>query len=187
MGAAGIRFRRGTVHDLDALRPLWVGVHHQHQASMPELAPYVTDEATWTERRKLYVQVLAKPDTILLLAYDDAAADGPALVGYGLAHVVQTGDTWIADTWRRGERIGEIESLAVSPSHRGHGIGTALLEQLESTLAAIGVEDLILGVVAGNVAAQRLYARRGYLPTWLYMSRSPSKRSGVRSPGLGDL
>lgn len=185
MPAADIRIRRGTVDDLDALGPLWVGVHHQHQASMPELAPYVTDEETWTERRKLYAEVLAKPDTILLLAYDDAVAERPALVGYGLAHVLVTADTWIADTWRRGDRIGEIESLAVSPSHRGHGIGTALLEQLEAALAAIGVEDLILGVVAGNVAAQRLYARRGYLPTWLYMCRSPSTGGG--SPGLGDL
>src|SRR5690348_13375564 len=110
-GATRIRIRAGTIGDLDALGPLWVGVHHQHQAAMPELAPYVTDEQTWAARRDLYAEVLAKPDTILRLAYDDAAAGGPALVGYGLAHVLQTADTWIADTWRRGERTGEIESL----------------------------------------------------------------------------
>ena len=33
------------------------------------------------------------------------------------------GETFIADTWRTGERIGELESIAVAPSHRGRGSG----------------------------------------------------------------
>jgi ribosomal protein S18 acetylase RimI-like enzyme len=163
-----LRTRRGTSADVDALKPLWVSVHEQHRASMPELAPYVSDGESWAARRALYAELLAKPDTVLLLQYD---AD--ELIGYGLSHVLATEGTWLADTWRRGARIGEIESLAVLPSHRGRGIGTALLEALHTELTAIGVDDLILGVLAGNVAAQRLYARHGYQPTWLYLSRSP--------------
>ena len=31
--------------------------------------------------------------------------------------------------------------------------------------------DLMLGVLPGNVGAMRLYERRGYRPTWMYMSR----------------
>src|ERR1700712_2241084 len=88
-------FRRGSSADLDALGPLWVGVHAQHQASMPELAPYVTAQESWAARRALYAEVFAKPDTVLLLA-----RAGDDLVGYGLAHVLETKDTWIADTWR---------------------------------------------------------------------------------------
>jgi ribosomal protein S18 acetylase RimI-like enzyme len=80
-------------------------------------------------------------------------------------------DTWIADTWRTGSRIGEIESLAVLPSHRGRGVGSRLLEALERELESIGVRDLILGVLAGNEDAIRLYRRRGYRPTWAYLSR----------------
>ena len=34
------------------LEPLWVSVHHQHQASMPELAPYVSDETTWRDAER---------------------------------------------------------------------------------------------------------------------------------------
>jgi ribosomal protein S18 acetylase RimI-like enzyme len=164
-------FRRGSSTDLDRLGPLWAGVHAQHQVSMPELAPYVTDAESWAARRAMYAELLAKPDTILLLHEDE---DGE-LIGYGLAHVMATDGTWLADTWRRGTRIGEIESLAVAPAHRGLGIGTALLAALHSSLAEVGVEDLILGVLAGNVAAQRLYARHGYRPTWLYLSRSPDQ------------
>jgi ribosomal protein S18 acetylase RimI-like enzyme len=174
------RIERGTTTDLDSLGDLWVGVHTQHRASMPELAPYVTDAESWAARLTLYREVMAKPDSVLLLAQA-----GESLVGYGLAHVLETQATWIADTWRRGERVGEIESLAVQPSHRGQGIGTALLDVLEAELRTIGVEDLILGVLAGNAAAQRLYARHGYRPTWLYLSRGAA--DSPAPPDLADL
>jgi ribosomal protein S18 acetylase RimI-like enzyme len=53
----------------------------------------------------------------------------------------------------------------------GGGVGSELLRRLEEHLAARGVEDLILGALAGNHDAIRLYERRGYQPTWLYLSR----------------
>ncbi len=157
---------RGSAADLDALEPLWVAVHHRHVESMPELRPYVTDAETWAASRAMYVELLARPDTVLLLAH----ADG-ALVGYGLAHVMEAGDTWLADTWVTGRRVGEIESLSVLPDLRGAGIGSALLHGLERALADDGVTDLVLGVLPGNDAARRLYERRGYRPTFLYLSR----------------
>jgi ribosomal protein S18 acetylase RimI-like enzyme len=133
---------------------------------MPELAPYVDDATTWAERRALYQELLAKDDSVLLLAYEEQA-----LVGYGLAHVMAAGETWVADTWVTGERIGEIESLAVLPEHRGQGLGTRLLDGLEVALRDQGVTDLILGLLPRNTGAARLYERRGYRPTWLYLSR----------------
>jgi ribosomal protein S18 acetylase RimI-like enzyme len=163
---APVQIRRGGLEDLDRLEPLWVSVHHRHAESMPELAPYVDDATTWAERRGLYAELLAKPDTILLLA----AADD-ALIGYGLAHVMPAAETWIPDTWVTGPRIGEIESLAVLPEYRGHGLGTELLDRLERELRAQGVADLVLGVLPGNDGAIRMYERRGYRPTWLYLSR----------------
>ena len=163
---ASVHIRPGGPQDLDRLEPLWVSVHHRHAESMPELAPYVDDATTWEVRSALYAELLAKPDTVLLLAY---AAD--ALVGYGLAHVMPREETWVADTWTTGPRIGEIESLAVLPEHRGQGLGTELLDRLERELRAQGVTDLVLGLLPGNDAAARLYARRGYRPTWLYLSR----------------
>ena len=164
--AAGTEIRRGGPEDLPLLEPLWVSVHHRHAESMPELAPYVDDATTWAARSALYADLLAKPDTVLLLAYA-----GDALVGYGLAHVMPREETWVADTWVTGPRIGEIESLAVLPEQRGQGLGTELLELLERELHAQGVTDLVLGLLPGNDAAARLYARRGYRPTWLYLSR----------------
>ncbi len=158
--------RTGGPEDLDLVEPLWVAVHHRHQESMPELAPYVSDAETWQARRKLYEELLPKPDTLFLLALVDEKP-----IGYGLSHVFEMQDTWIEDTWRTGERIGEIESLSVLPAYRGSGLGSQLLELLENHLDERGVDDIILGALAGNADAIRLYQRRGYQPTWLYLSK----------------
>lgn len=160
------RIRAGGAEDLDLVGPLWVAVHHRHAETMPELAPYVSDAETWRVRRALYEELLAKPDTLLLIAVvDDAVA------GYRLAHVLPVDETWIPDTWATGPRIGEIESLSVLSQYRGGGMGSELLRRLEEHLAAQGVEDLMLGALAGNHDAIRLYERRGYRLTWLYLSR----------------
>jgi ribosomal protein S18 acetylase RimI-like enzyme len=114
----------------------------------------------------LYEELLGKPDTLLLIASAD-----DSVIGYGLAHVMAVEDSWIEDTWVTGSRIGEIESLSVLPQYRGSGLGSVLLDRLEKHLKEIGVQDLILGALPGNTDAIRLYERRGYQPTWLYLSR----------------
>lgn len=160
------QLRTGSVDDLDILGPLWLAVHHRHAESMPELRPYVSDAESWRVRRALYADLVTKPDTLLLVA--DV---GERPIGYGLAHVLETEDTWVADTWVTGKRVGEIESLSVLPEFRGSGLGTQLLTALEEHLRAAGVDDLILGVLSGNQDARRLYERLGYRPTWLYLSK----------------
>jgi ribosomal protein S18 acetylase RimI-like enzyme len=160
------RIVKGSIEDVDSLEPLWVAVHHVHAASMPELGPYVSDAETWAEHRPLYVELFEKPDTTLLLARVDGE-----LVGYALLHVEPVGETFIADTWRTGERIGELESIAVAPSHRGQGIGSALLDAVDREFEALGVADVIIGLLPGNDGARRLYESRGFRPTWLYVSR----------------
>jgi ribosomal protein S18 acetylase RimI-like enzyme len=133
---------------------------------MPELAPYVSDTETWRHRRSLYEILLSKPDSFLFLA----KASG-MLVGYALGHVVDAADGWTSDTWRTGNRIGELESLGVLPDHRGAGVGSALLDAVDLEFERIGVRDVLVGVLPGNEGAIRLYERRGYRPTWLYLSR----------------
>jgi ribosomal protein S18 acetylase RimI-like enzyme len=89
--------------------------------------------------------------------------------------VLARAETWVANTWVTGGRIGEIESLSVLPEHRGTGIGSALLDAPEQALAAAGVVDLVIGVLPGHAPAIRLYERRGFLPTWSYLSRFPRR------------
>jgi ribosomal protein S18 acetylase RimI-like enzyme len=54
---------------------------------------------------------------------------------------------------------------------RGSGLGSELLTRLEDHLRAVDVNDVILGALPGNSDAIRLYQRRGYQATWLYLSR----------------
>lgn len=173
--ATAWRLRVGSAEDLDLLEPLWVAVHHRHREAMPHLAPYVSDAETWRARRTLYQQLLDKPETLLLVALVDGRP-----VGYGLTHVMAVADSWIEDTWTTGDRIGEIESLSVLPEYRGSGLGSEILDRLERHLHGQGVDDLILGALAGNADAVRLYERRGYQPTWLYLSKFAGRRRTSR-------
>ena len=156
----------GGVADLDQLGPLWVAVHHQHQRAMPELSPYVDDDATWRERRSLYEELFRERDPVLLLGRCD-----DELAGYALGYTMPVAGTWLADTWATGDLVGEVESLSVLPEFRGRGLGSRLLEELHQRLTDAGARDLIVGALAGNVDAHRLYERHGYRPTWLYLSR----------------
>jgi hypothetical protein len=110
-----------TAADLHLVEPLWIAVHHRHAETMPELAPFVGDDESWAVRKVLYEELLVKPDTLLLLAFDGSAA-----IGYGLAHVMAVEDSWIPDTWQTGQRIGEVESLSVpGVSRQWAGLGAA--------------------------------------------------------------
>jgi ribosomal protein S18 acetylase RimI-like enzyme len=158
--------RRGSREDLPLLEPLWASVHGQHKQVMPEFAPYLDDEQTWSVRSAFYAKLFDEPGTILIFAEVEQQ-----LVGYGLAHVMRAADTWLADTWQTGPVIGEIETVAVLPGYRGQGIGTQVFRRLEQELHAIGVNDYILGVVPNNTDAIRLYSRLGYRPIWSYLAR----------------
>ena len=157
---------QGGAADVESLEHLWVAVHHQHQQSMPHLSPYVSDATTWRERRALYDQLFADHDPTLLLGRHEET-----LAGYALGYTLPVAGTWLADTWATGDLIGEVESLSVLPEYRGHGLGSRLLVDLQERLHDQGARDLILGALAGNTDAIRLYQRHGYRPTWLYLSR----------------
>ena len=73
------------------------------------------------------------------------------------------------DTWVTGD-VAEVESLAVSASERGAGIGTLLLDRVDAELAEAGIEDLQIGVVAANADALRFYERRGLRPRIVMLS-----------------
>jgi ribosomal protein S18 acetylase RimI-like enzyme len=50
----------------------------------------------------------------------------------------------------------------VTEQARGKGIGTSLLDFVDSELARRGIVDVRIAVMAGNDGAQRLYERRGF-------------------------
>ena len=130
------------------------------------LAPYVSDETTWRERRALYEELFAKPDTFLLLA-----TDGVTLVGYALVHMIAATDTWTGDTWVTGETIAELEidRRRARSSRRRHRHEAPRRRRRRTGTPRH--PRLIVGALPGNEGVLRLYERRGFRPTWLYLSR----------------
>jgi [ribosomal protein S18]-alanine N-acetyltransferase len=64
--------------------------------------------------------------------------------------------------FRSGSRIARLYSLAVSAAARGQGLGERLLGACEDAARQRGCSQLRLEVRADNMAARRLYDRRGY-------------------------
>ena len=162
----GVTITRVGAEALDRLRPLWLELHHHHQAvGGPALGPYVDDEHSWNACRATYAKLFDAGGFAFL-----AERDGE-LVGYALVAVMPASETILDDTWRVGERVAEIETVFVAPAERGAGIGSALLDRVDAELQAEGIEDVLIGAVVTNSDAIRLYERRGFRPAWLYMMR----------------
>jgi ribosomal protein S18 acetylase RimI-like enzyme len=160
------RIARAGAEALERLAPLWLVLHHHHQAVGGEaLGPYVDDDASWRARRELYEGFLARGGFLLL-----AERDGE-LIGYATVAISPVAETLMPDTWRTGDRVAEIETLCVAADARGAGVGSALLDRIDAELEAEGVRDVLIGALVTNTDAIRLYERRGFRPAWLYMLR----------------
>ncbi len=112
--------------------------------------------------RRHLVQGLANhPTSLVLLAFDDGAPVGAAVCFVGFS-------TFAA------RPLLNLHDFAVLPSHRGRGVGAALLDALEARARARGCCKVTLEVHDTNTRAQALYRRRGFGP-WEPGTRSVSK------------
>jgi ribosomal protein S18 acetylase RimI-like enzyme len=149
------------VDQVDVLRDLWLQLHHHHQSVSP-VRPFIDDESSWSRRRSGYVEILSNGGFALA-----ARIDG-ALVGYALVRVHPHPD----DSWQLGEPYAEVWTLVVDESHRGQGIGSALLDEVDRRLHSEGIRGLVIGAMVGNDDAIRLYESRGLTPGWLQLYRT---------------
>ncbi|HVQ94066.1 MAG TPA: ribosomal protein S18-alanine N-acetyltransferase [Mycobacteriales bacterium] len=103
-----------------------------------------SEAAFWSE--------LAQPESrYYIVAEDPAQPAGERFVGYGGLGV-------IADE-------AHVLVLGVRKDQQRRGVGTALLRDLLAAAADRGAGTVLLDVRADNPAAQRLYARHGFVPT----------------------
>ncbi|RQG90516.1 GNAT family N-acetyltransferase [Natrarchaeobius chitinivorans] len=72
---------------------------------------------------------------------------------------------------------GVLSNLYVCPAYRDRGVGSALLEAVEVSLANRGVDVVLLEVMAGNVDARRFYRRSGYEAFRVTMARPLGNQS----------
>jgi ribosomal-protein-alanine N-acetyltransferase len=96
--------------------------------------------------RELFVDELDHPFSYYLVAEGDAEIVGYAGLRAAPAEAEQ----------------GDIQTLAVVPEHRGHGLGRKLLGQLMDEAQSRGVKALFLEVRADNPVALALYRSVGF-------------------------
>jgi ribosomal protein S18 acetylase RimI-like enzyme len=95
-------------------------------------------------------------------------AEGPkGLAGYAtlLIDVPSDDPVEIEHTYAR------VADLSVAKAHRGKGIGTALLHECEAHAKARGQTILLIGVLAGNHRARKLYHAVGFRDVGITMTK----------------
>jgi ribosomal protein S18 acetylase RimI-like enzyme len=93
------------------------------------------------------------------------AARSGEVLGYTYAGV--EGHDWMA---LRGP-AGVLYDIVVDPVHRGHGVGSMLLEATVAELKKRGAPRVVLSTADRNVNAQRLFERAGFRRTMIEMTR----------------
>jgi GNAT superfamily N-acetyltransferase len=128
--------RAALPSDESAWRQLWRAYCDFYKAQLSE----EVTRRTW--------QRILDPDSAVMCIV--AEVDGQV---YGFANCVVHENTW------ETQPVCYLEDLYVTPSARGHGLGTALIEWLRNAMRAEGWARLYWMTKADNVAARRLYDR----------------------------
>ena len=142
------------------LAELWesLGDHHSTLDDVPAVRAAAD---RWERRQRQYREWLADGSGRLFIAERDGRALGYLMLTIGDGPA----------TWEVGDRVAEIETMAVLPGERAGGVGTALIEAALAAAEAAGLATIAVGVVHSNAAAIRFYERAGFRPFYVELLR----------------
>jgi len=175
--ASPVLVRQATRSDLPALARLGARLarmHHRIDARRFFVVPGMEEGYAWwlgRERRNRRAVVLA--------AVRAGRGGREAIVGYAYGRIEPR------DWNSLRERCGVGIDLMVEPRARRQGVGQALVAALAAGLAERGAPRVVIQVASGNPEAQAAFARLGFRPTMLEMTRelAPAPRRRRRAPG----
>jgi GNAT superfamily N-acetyltransferase len=140
--------------ELDLVAPLWDALQEHHAEVLPSLGNQVSPrslEDSWPRRRAKDERWLDDSEAFFAIAEDEGEAVGYAFVTVGAGYA----------GWQTG-RLAELETLSVLPSHRGHQVGSRLLEAVWSKLGERDIDELAITTALTNVDSHRFYERHGF-------------------------
>ena len=95
---------------------------------------------------------LEHPDLgFVWMAYDEQGVAGICVICYAVSTSM-------------GSLVAKLDDVSVKKDRRGHGIGTALLDQLKSQLKKESVTRIDVAVHVDNPKAREFYERIGFVP-----------------------
>jgi ribosomal protein S18 acetylase RimI-like enzyme len=157
--AAAVTIRPAKPADLPAVGRLGALLVAQHHEFDPKRFIAATPQTERAYASFLGSQ-LEEPKTVVLVADRDGE-----VLGYTYAGV--EGYDYMS---LRGP-AGALHDIVVDPVHRGHGIGGMLLDATLAALEERGAPRTVLSTAVQNDSAQRLFARAGFRPTMIEMTR----------------
>jgi GNAT superfamily N-acetyltransferase len=149
------------------LEPLWRSLYEHHRGIADGVAGVRPYEDTWRQRQGQYRGWLGGEEEAGLLI----AERGERAVGYAF---LTAGPG--AATWDLGDRVAELETLAVLADERGGGVGAALVEEGRRWARERGAGTLAVGLAYTNEGARHFYERQGFTPFYLEMVLDLSSR-----------
>jgi GNAT superfamily N-acetyltransferase len=150
----------GGAERIPDLEPLWRALYEHHRGIAEGVAGVRPYEDTWRQRQGQYRGWLDGEDQASLLI----AERGERAVGYAM---LTAGPG--AATWDLGDRVVEMETLAVLPDERGGGVGAALMDASRRWARERGARTMAVGLAHTNEGARRFYEREGFTPFYLSM------------------
>ena len=107
--------------------------------------------------------------------------------GLILVVVADRPDTLVASHWTKvdppGGDVGEVYVVAVSPAHRGEGLGRAVTVLGLDHLRSLGLERVVLYVDEENTAAVHTYSRLGFEDVEVHRQYARSVADRPGAPG----
>lgn len=141
----GIIYRNGGSEMLDEIKQMWESLNRYHAKKSQHFGGHFKDMTF--EKRMKYLEKKEGVRASIIIVMDDSME---IKVGYCLATVF--------------EGCGEIESLYVDKKYRGMKIGERLMTDSLKWINSHEVDNIVIGVAAGNETAFKFYEKFGFYP-----------------------
>ncbi|MFB2554604.1 GNAT family N-acetyltransferase [Herbiconiux liangxiaofengii] len=145
-----VRVRDATAGDLDAMVEVFLACWRESYAEV--LPPELTESMPEGRAQALWSAALAAPAGRILVAED---GDSPGTLLGMTRHALEP-------TVEHGVRVAVVESLYVSPTAQGRGLGKLLLGAAVDSIAATAAHEARLWVFAANRPSIDFYRSQGW-------------------------
>ena len=118
-----------------------------------------------------FAKELAREEVVLVVA-----EHAGVIVGYAYGRLEERDWNQLLDA------CGALHDIWVEEGERRLGVASALIEGTVAALLAKGAPRVVLHTASQNLAAQALFARHGFRPTMVEMTRDASVTSSLGAP-----